>query len=424
MTTPTTPLLTDTPQSSQDYSFLPDQIRVLLVEDDEEDYILTRDLLEEMGTPTCALDWASTFEAGLKLVNEHRHDLYLFDFRLGARTGLDLLRAAIEAGESAPIMLMTGAGGELVAVEALRLGAADYFPKNLMSAKSLHRAITNALEKAHLRRRLLEHQHYLEHTNQVLTKQHAEIQRFYHTLAHELKTPLTAAREFTAILLDGLAGPLTSEQEEYLSISKDCVDQMTKLINDLLDITRLDTGKLSIQRNPENLELLIAHAVAAMNTTAQKKSIMISASSQLDPPTAWIDQSRMTQVLTNLLSNAIKFTPPGGTITVEARDDPDTPSSVRISISDTGCGIAPDHLDHIFDRLYQVEEGHSRIESGLGLGLTITREIVMLHGGSISVHSQLGQGTRFTIIIPKENPETISQALAQGEWHEDQNSAR
>ena len=130
------------------------------------------------------------------------------------------------------------------------------------------------------------------------------------------------------------------------------------------------------------------------------------------------------QVLTNLLSTAIKFTPPGGTITVETSDNPEDSSSVCLSVRDTGCGIAPEHLEHIFDRLFQVEEGHSRVEGGMGLGLTITEEIMKLHGGQIAVRSQLGHGTQFTITIPKEGPEVIHPPRTQGELREIKNSAR
>jgi len=408
----------------QTYPSLSDQLRILLVEDDEDDHILIRDTLGEMDPPPCVLEWARSYEAGLQLINEHHHDLYIFDYRLGAHTGIDLLRTNIANDNLIPTLLLTGSGGELVAAEALRVGASDYMPKSLMSPKSLHRAIMNALEKATLRRSLMEHQQHLEQTNQILTKQNQEIHRFYHTLAHELKTPLTAAREFTAIILDGLAGPLTSEQQEYLHLSQNCMDQITNQVNDLLDITRLDTGKLSLHQNPEDLSLLISRVVAAMNTTAQHKSLTISVSSQLDTPTVWIDPSRITQVVTNLLSNAMKFTPAGGTITVEASDNPEDPSTVRLSVRDTGCGIAPEHLDHIFDRLFQVEEGHSRVEGGLGLGLTITAEIVRLHGGQITVHSQLGHGTQFIITIPKNEPKMIHPPCTEGESREVQNFAR
>ena len=398
-------------------------INVLLVEDDEDDYILTRDIMAEMQQPACHLEWASTFEAGLHILQQQRHDLYLFDFRLGTKTGLDLLRIGMASGCHAPIILLTGSGGELVAVEALRLGAADYITKSLMSTKTLHRAMTNALEKAHLRQTLTEHQQHLEHTNQVLKKQNKEIQRFYHTLAHELKTPLTAVREFTSLILDGLAGPLTSDQEEYLRTSLDCIDQITSQINDLLDVTRLDTGKLSLHRQPENLEALMAHVVATMKPAAEHRNISLSMATDLNGAEVWIDKARIGQVLTNLLSNAIKFTPPGGSIEVEAHNTREQPICASVSVRDTGCGIAPEHLEHIFDRLFQVEEGHSRQEGGLGLGLTIAREIVRLHGGQIFAQSLLGQGTQFTFTIPGEIPKVTNPPPTHGDQNETQNSA-
>lgn len=401
-----------------------DPINILLVEDDEDDYFLTRENLADIDNPVCSLEWAPTFEAGLQLLRQQRHDVYLFDYRLGSHTGLELLQRCREEGNAAPIILLTGSGGELVAAEALRLGVSDYMTKSLMSSKSLHRAITNSLEKSHLRQTITEHQQHLESTNQALTKQNHEIQRFYHTLAHELKTPLTAIREFTSLIHDGLAGPLTAEQEEYLGISLTCVDQITDRINDLLDITRIDTGKLSLQQELINLKVLMSNVVATMTPAAQHKHITLSVSTTLDPQELFLDKSRMAQVLTNLVSNAIKFTPSGGKIEVEASNSRELPMSINLSVRDTGCGMAPEHLDRIFDRLWQVEDGHTRSEGGLGLGLTITQEIVKLHGGQITVHSQLGKGTSFTITIPRENHAMPSHTLNQGASHETKNPPR
>lgn len=418
------------PPICQDHSLFPlpppssGPVRILLVEDDEDDFILTRDTLKEIPHLAYTLDWVATFEEGLAQVQQCRHDLYLLDFHLGAHSGLDLLRIGREEGNEAPVILLTGSGGELVAAEALRLGATDYMTKSLMSAKTLNRSISNALEKLHLRRTIIHHQQHLEATNKALKKKNQEIKRFYHTLAHELKTPLTAIREFTALIHDGLAGPTTPEQREYLSLSLECIDQITNQINDLLDITRIDTGKLQIHPSPENLEVLIKSVVASLKPEARHKGIAISVSLHVDPPVLWIDKSRITQVFNNLISNAIKFTPPGGSIEVEASNTRNNPSSVVISVRDTGKGIAPEHLDHIFDRLFQADDGHTRAERGLGLGLTITREIIKLHGGQITVRSQLGKGTEFTVTLPRKNVAVLDYHPMLGDEGEAQDSTR
>ena len=163
-----------------------------------------------------------------------------------------------------------------------------------------------------------------------------EIQNFYHTLSHELKTPLTSAREFVSIVMDGLAGPLNETQLEYLGIAKESCDQLRLYINDLLDVTRLETGKMSIEFQALPLAALVERVVEMLAPAAAGKGVSLSCDCQPDLPAVPIDKQRILQVLTNLTTNAIKFTPAGGHIRLSLSEAPADPECLQVDVRDTG----------------------------------------------------------------------------------------
>jgi len=240
----------------------------------------------------------------------------------------------------------------------------------------------------------------LERSNTDLRRKNDEIQNFYHTLSHELKTPLTSAREFISIVVDGLAGQLNEKQKEYLNISLGSCNQLRVCINDLLDATRLETGKLSIELKPISLGDLAERVVTALRPATAGKDIELQCDVDSDLPNINLDENRIAQVITNLLNNALKFTEAGGRISVSVSMSQDHEEAIEISVSDSGCGIPEEQIDRIFDRLYQIKSGDATTEQGVGLGLFICRELVRLHGGEISVESKLGEGCTFTFFLP------------------------
>lgn len=240
----------------------------------------------------------------------------------------------------------------------------------------------------------------LQHTHRDLLRKNEEIQRFYHTLSHELKTPLTSAREFVAIVQDGLAGSVTETQQEYLGIALESCNQLRVCINDLLDATRLETGKLRIDPKPVALAALAQRITTSFGPEAAEKQVHLRCAAAAGLPEVACDESRMTQVISNLITNALKFTSAGGQIVVAVSAAPCPAGAVEISVRDTGCGLEADQLEHIFDRLYQVRSGDAATGQGIGLGLYICRELVQLHGGQIWVDSARGEGSTFHVLLP------------------------
>jgi signal transduction histidine kinase len=215
-------------------------------------------------------------------------------------------------------------------------------------------------------------------------------------VSHELRTPLTSIHGYLDLVLEGRSGDLTAEQREFLAIVRRSADRLLALVNDLLFLAQAEAGMLKITREPADLVALAEESLQGARPSADAAGVEL----ELDAPeslAADVDGSRVVQLLDNLVSNAIKFTPSGGHVCVRVARRADRASIV---VSDTGMGISAEDQARIFSRFFRTAEaGHEAIQ-GTGLGLTITKTIAEAHGGSISVASEPGRGTRFTVEIP------------------------
>jgi signal transduction histidine kinase len=223
---------------------------------------------------------------------------------------------------------------------------------------------------------------------------------FLSHVSHELRSPLTAIHQFVTILLDGLAGDLNSEQREYTEIALKNVYQLRAMISDLLEITRAETGKLTIEPQCVSIAKVVDETCSTLQKNAAVKGIVLTTDVPNNLPFADADPVRIKQILVNLIDNGIKFTPENGTIFVRARTFDQDPNFLCISVIDNGCGISPEDTEKIFDRLYQKEDRISGSRKGLGLGLYICRELVLRHGGKIWVESEIGEGSTFFFTFP------------------------
>ena len=269
-----------------------------------------------------------------------------------------------------------------------------------------------------LERRVAKRTSDLEQTNRSLQLQIAERQRaeteaarsneerlrmkgeFLSHVSHELRSPLGVVHQFTTILLDGLGGPLSPDQREYLEISLRNINQLKCMIDDLLEASRADVGKLAVRRSSIAIEDVIGQVVKSHQAIAAQKGISLEFSASSKPPLVYADPARVLQVLTNLLDNAIKFSSAKTTITLCAQPFESDPTFVCVSVSDCGCGIKREEADRIFDRLYQVKDSMNESRRGLGLGLYICKQLVDLHGGSIWVDAKSCTGSTFHFTLP------------------------
>ncbi|MEW6034617.1 MAG: ATP-binding protein [Chloroflexota bacterium] len=212
--------------------------------------------------------------------------------------------------------------------------------------------------------------------------------------AHELRTPLSNIRGYLEAIRDGLAPPeataLGSMYEEVLLL--------TKLVDDLQDLTLADGGRLELVRQPEDIGEHIRKAAAAMQAQAEVKGVSLKVDVPTGLPPCDIDCQRIGQVLRNLLANAITHTPSGGSIIISARE---LDCQVEVAVADTGEGIPPEDLPNIFERFYRADRARSRATGGSGLGLTIAKRLVEAHGGKVEVQSELGKGSRFSFTVPR-----------------------
>jgi two-component system CheB/CheR fusion protein len=409
-------------------------IRVLLVEDDEDDYLLTRDLLAELPGNRFHLERASTYEAALKVMGTNRHDVYLLDYRLGARTGLELLREAVQSGCQGPMILLTGQGDREVDLEAMKGGAADYLIKGQINASLLERSIRYAIEgqrhrealrqaRDDLEKRVQERTAALDQANRALqteindrkrleqelrqrAEQLAEADRrkdeFLAMLAHELRNPLAPIRNGLYILQMPNAQGTAATRAIHLMEQQ--VRNLTRLVDDLLDVSRISRGKIQLHKETVNLAVAVAHAVETVRPLTEAQGHELTVSLPWGPVHLDADPTRLEQVLCNLLNNAAKYTDHGGhiSLTVERQGE-----DVLVRVRDTGIGIPVEMLPRVFDLFTQGDRSLDRSQGGLGIGLTLVRKLVELMGGSVTANSEgPGKGSEFVVRLPalKEIP--------------------
>jgi len=224
---------------------------------------------------------------------------------------------------------------------------------------------------------------------------------FVSMVSHELRTPMTSIKGYVDNLLDGVAGPLKEKPAYYLKRVQHNVERLTRMINDLLDLSRIEAGAVQLQLGSISISELLNDVVEGFQTIATEKSVSVKAHSMSGLPLIQGDRDKLYQVLNNLIQNAIKFTPKGGAIVAEAQAGP--PGYIQVCVSDTGCGIAPEELPRVFERFYR-GESVAMENRGAGLGLAITKNLVELHHGRIWVESTPGEGSRFFFTLPISHP--------------------
>ncbi|MBN1813771.1 MAG: response regulator, partial [Anaerolineae bacterium] len=230
---------------------------------------------------------------------------------------------------------------------------------------------------------------------------------FVSTVSHELRTPMTSIKGYADLLLMGAVGSLTDEQERFLTIIKSNTDRLTLLVNDLLDISRIESGRLILTPKVVHVDDLVAQVIAAMEARAAERELELRSDLPSVLPEIFVDPDRVIQVLTNLVGNACRYTPSGGEVVVSASAHD---GEIQVSVRDTGIGISEEDQQRLFSRFFRSDDPTVQEAPGTGLGLSITKSLVEMHGGRIWVESELGHGSTFTFSLPTAQAWEASRA--------------
>ena len=389
-------------------------VHILLVDDDEDDYILTRDLLADIPDSQFQLDWTPDPDEALKTMCRNEHDLFLIDYQLGRMNGLSLLQEAMRMGSSIPMILLTGQGERAIDLGAMRAGAVDFLEKGRLDSALLERSIRYTLQgRKHaeeLERRVRERTEELAQANRALQAEIAERTRvekalratdrrkdeFLGTLAHELRNPLVPIRNALEIMR------LSGNKPDVVESSRTMIDrqikQMVRLIDDLLDVARVSRGTIQLKRERVAVSRVITSALESCRPVIDRAGHRLTMSVPKEPIILDGDPTRLAQVLANLLDNAAKYTEPEGSVSLSVTTDD---NNVVVRVKDNGVGISTDMLPRVFDIFTQVGSSCDGTQHGLGIGLSLVKTLVQLHGGTVEADSAgLGKGSEFTVRLP------------------------
>lgn len=368
-------------------------IQVLLIDDDEEDYLMLKDLLAHVRAQKFDIEWVSTYDAGILAIREKSHDVCFFDYRLGIRTGLDLLKEAVAGGYKTPMILLTGYGEPDVDLEAMRIGAADYLVKDQVNPLLLERSIRYSIHRAQAMQSILDREAQI-----VMQDRLASVGLLASSLAHEIGTPLGVIR--------GRAEYLELQVKDDVNIKKNIdiiisqIDRVSKLIHSLLNLARGDQNR---QMGKIYLNEVISEVTDLLGHEFRKYEVEIKNELTSDIPiTVKAEAGPLHQVFLNLLINSLHA------IESAVKNGQKCPHFIRISaavmgsqwvvkIEDSGCGISEKNMKNLFKPFFTTKG----IGVGTGLGLATSYGIIESWGGSIEVSSTEGRGSEFRILLPK-----------------------
>jgi signal transduction histidine kinase len=385
--------------------------KVLLIEDNPADVELIRIAIERAETPF-SFHTVAKLNDGLAAVHDDEWNIIVSDLSLPDSQGLDTVRAIRRHAPNVPIIVLTSLSSDEIAIHAIDEGAQDYLVKDTITTEILERAVRYAIQrqKNSEMRRLIEilrnHEHLLNSKNRRLETLYKTAHRFVDNVSHEFRTPLTVIKEYVSLVRDGLVGDLNEEQRQMLDVVGDRADDLNNMVDDMLDISKLEAGMMGIWRKNCTVGEIIKHIRPNLEKKSSVKEVGIEFDLPDDLPEIYCDDEKIGRVIVNLTTNAIKFSGEPGHVRLWARSN-HAQRELVIGVTDNGPGISEENINAIFERFKQVSDNPRGSTKGFGLGLNIAKELVDLNLGEMNVESTTGQGSTFSFTVPFAQPNEV-----------------
>jgi two-component system sensor histidine kinase/response regulator len=357
----------------------------ILVIDDEEP--MRDSCLQVLAKDGYCTETAEDGSSGLEKIRQIRPDLVLVDLKMPGMGGMELLDKIEDIDRSIVSIVITGYATIESAVEAMKRNAYDFLPKPF-TPDQLRIVIRRGLE----RRRLALESARLQREKEAMRE------NFITLVSHQLRSPLASAGQHLQVILGGFAGEVADKQRQMVEEAGKCIDELLHLVDDWLDMSRIEAGNLTAQFEPVAVAAVLSESVELLKPLAEAANVTVDTRDLDSAATVQADRESLKQAFMNLLGNAINYNRKAGRVTVSARDEG---RHIVVHISDTGIGISEENLHFIFDEFFRVKSSQTRGIAGSGLGLTIVKRIIEAHNGCIKVASELGKGTTFSITLPK-----------------------
>ncbi|HEV7951804.1 MAG TPA: hybrid sensor histidine kinase/response regulator [Candidatus Saccharimonadales bacterium] len=375
-------------------------IKVLLVDDDEDDYLILSRVFTHIPDSPFRLEWCASFDKAKSLIDARGHDIYLIDYRLAGQTGLELLEYAQPYRRSEPFILLTGVGDREIEIRSMKLAAADYLVKGTINAELLARTLYYSLERKQFEEQRL---HSLIELNRAKDE-------FISLAAHQLRTPATGVKQYLGMVLEGFVGDLTDKQKSILQKANESNERQLRIVTDLLKVAQVDAGKVRLRKADVDVVSLINDVIKEQRETFDSRNQTVIFEPKNKNMCLHFDRDTIRMVIENLIDNASKYSGMDKTVTVKLDE---AHNEARITIIDKGVGIKPEDQDKLFEKFSRIENPLSMQVGGTGLGLYWAKKIIDLHQGRVTFESQVGEGTRFTIHLPKTRPVTIAEVTSR-----------
>ena len=371
--------------TSQERHVMQDKAAILVIDDEKAMRDSCYQVLTKDGYRA---ETAENGDSGLQKIREIKPDLILIDLKMPGMSGMELLDKIGDIDPNIVSVVITGYATIESAVEAMKRNAYDFLPKPF-TPDQLRIVIERGLE----RRRLAIESARLRREKEIMKE------NFVTLVTHQLRSPLASIKQYFVVILEGFAGEVANKQKEMIEKAGKHIDFLLQLINDWLDMSRIEAGNITKKFGPVDLILILSETLQPLIPLADASKVTIELNLHDNLPMVQGDAESLKQAFTNLISNGISYNREGGTVTVNMGEEG---NDLVVEICDTGIGISEDNLHFIFEDFYRVKSKETQGLNGSGLGLPIAKRIIEAHNGSIRVASEVGRGTTFSVALPKK----------------------